>query len=135
MDKSLEVIFSKNFIESTFKFLSYLTASVVILGAAKFSLHHEQRIAGIFFILFFFISVTQTFVYGLVNLVFPVGQSVWPNINYLEHIKFIRDQNKHVSRRILKVIFFSKPMCFLLICYFALFFVMNGVLNVFIQKI
>ncbi len=134
MEALFRFLLTKDAIESTFKILSYLGTSTVVIGLAKYSSSLSGWWAGIPFVLLFLFLVTQSFFYALQTIVFPAANTIWPKVDYMQTILALRAKNSKFRWRVLKNIVFSKPGFFLLVAYVALFYFLNGILGVLIGK-
>lgn len=134
MEALLRFLLSKDAIESTFKILSYLGTSTVVIGLAKYSSAASGWLAGIPFILLFLFLVTQSFFYALQTIVFPAANTIWPKVYYMKTILALRDKGSKFRWRVIKNIVVTKPGLFLFVAYVALFYFLNGILGVLIGK-
>jgi hypothetical protein len=134
MERLVRFLLSKDAIEASFKLLSYLGASALIFGLAKFAFVNNGLYLFVLLLLLFAATVTQSFFYGLQTLIFPAGNALWPTVNYVDTIKYLEkcDQNKRV--RIVKQIIFTGPGMFLLVSYIGLFYMLNGFIEVLIAR-
>ena len=135
MEKVLKVLISKDVTESIFKFLSYLIACSATLNMAKYSITHIGIWSAVSFVVLFLVLLTLAFFYGLINIVFPVGQGIWPKVNYEKDLDYLLSLDRETNRRVAKVIFFSFPTMFAAILYGFLFFFMNKFIGVLIAQL
>lgn len=134
MERLVRFLLTKDAIEASFKLLSYLGTSALLLGLAKFSSSNEGWYAGLPFVFIFLVTVIQSFFYGLQTLIFPAGNALWPTVNYSDTISALQNFNNAQRANVLKNIFTTKPALFLLVSYVVLFYILNGILKVLIEK-
>jgi flagellar biosynthesis protein FlhB len=134
MERLARFLITKDAIESFFKLFSYLVASTVILGLAKFESSQNGWISALPYTIIFLCTVTFSFFYGLQTIVFPAGNAIWPTVNYLDTIKTLQRFTDAHRFDILSKIIFTKPAFFLFVSYILLFYGINGMLKTLIEK-
>lgn len=135
MENLVRTLLRKDVTESTFNFFAYLAACAGIVVLMKIALYQGKYVVlGVLSVIELALLI-QSFVYGLVHVVTPLVQSIWPGLDYVETMRLLGQMRERTRLRVLRNILFTKPTLAFLACYVGLFFLMGEVFSLFVEQV